>query len=160
MATNYTERKWEVQLEWSQVYRQEPRRMEKICRQPMFLMELRTFLLLLLLLLLEERVKSISSIFRFSMTSGALKCVLFNSTNIISDNELGTKIQEFQYRVWVWFQRLNWLKKWLNVFFPSTLQTWNESSVSGFYYDTPFCVVTNVIAEWFTGITASNSIRV
>jgi hypothetical protein len=48
MATNYTERKWEAQLEWSQVYRQEPRRLEKICRQPMFLMELRTLLLLLL----------------------------------------------------------------------------------------------------------------
>jgi prolipoprotein diacylglyceryltransferase len=30
---------------------QEPRRLEKICRQPMFLMELRTLLLLLLLLL-------------------------------------------------------------------------------------------------------------
>jgi hypothetical protein len=49
MATNYTERKWEAQLEWSEVYRQEPRRLEKICRQPMFLMELRTLLLLLLL---------------------------------------------------------------------------------------------------------------
>jgi hypothetical protein len=52
MATNYTERKWEAQLEWSQVYRQEPRRLEKICRQPMFLMEISTLLLLLLLLLL------------------------------------------------------------------------------------------------------------
>jgi len=38
------------QLQWSQVYRQQPRRLEKICRQPMFLMELRTLLLLLLLL--------------------------------------------------------------------------------------------------------------
>jgi hypothetical protein len=37
---------WEAQLEWSQVYRQEPRRMEKICRQPMFLMELWTSLLI------------------------------------------------------------------------------------------------------------------
>jgi hypothetical protein len=36
-------------LEWSQVYRQEPRKLKKICRQPMFLMELRTLLLLLLL---------------------------------------------------------------------------------------------------------------
>jgi hypothetical protein len=42
---DYTERKWEAQLEWSQVYRQEPRRLEKICRQPMFLMKLRTLLL-------------------------------------------------------------------------------------------------------------------
>jgi hypothetical protein len=47
MATNYTEWKWEAQLAWSQVYRQEPRKLEKICRQPMFLMELRTLLLLL-----------------------------------------------------------------------------------------------------------------
>jgi hypothetical protein len=44
----HPERKWEAQLEWSQVYRQEPRRLEKICKQPMFLMELRTLLLLLL----------------------------------------------------------------------------------------------------------------
>jgi hypothetical protein len=40
MATNYTERKWEAQLEWSQVYRQEPRRLEKICRQPVSLMDI------------------------------------------------------------------------------------------------------------------------
>jgi hypothetical protein len=33
-------------LEWSQVYRQEPWRLEKICIEPMFLMELRTLLLL------------------------------------------------------------------------------------------------------------------
>jgi hypothetical protein len=46
MATNYTEWKWEAQLEWSQVYRQEPRRLEKICRQHMFLMELQALLLL------------------------------------------------------------------------------------------------------------------
>jgi hypothetical protein len=38
MVTNYTEWKWEAQLEWSQVYRQEPRRLEKICRQPLFLL--------------------------------------------------------------------------------------------------------------------------
>jgi hypothetical protein len=49
MVMNYTEWKGDAQLEWSQVYRQEPRRLEKICRQPMFLMELRTLLVLLLL---------------------------------------------------------------------------------------------------------------
>jgi hypothetical protein len=47
---SYTEWKWEAQLEWSQVYRQEPRRLEKIFRQLIFLMELWTLLLLLLLL--------------------------------------------------------------------------------------------------------------
>jgi hypothetical protein len=46
MAMNYAERKWEVQLEKSQVYRQEPRGLEKICRQPIFLMELWSLLLL------------------------------------------------------------------------------------------------------------------
>jgi hypothetical protein len=55
MATNYTEWKWEAQLEWSQVYRQEPRRLEKICSQPMFLMALRTLLLLLLLLITHPK---------------------------------------------------------------------------------------------------------
>jgi hypothetical protein len=46
---------WEAQLERSQVYRQKPRRLEKICRQAMFLMELWTLLLLLLLLLLSSK---------------------------------------------------------------------------------------------------------
>jgi hypothetical protein len=45
LGSHYTERKWEAQLKWSQVYRQEPRRLEKIYRQPIFLMELRTLLL-------------------------------------------------------------------------------------------------------------------
>jgi hypothetical protein len=61
LPTNYTEWKWEAQLEWSQVYRQELRRLEKICRQHMFLMELRTLLLLLLSMVLHKDLNSSSN---------------------------------------------------------------------------------------------------
>jgi hypothetical protein len=40
----------------------------------------------------EERVKYIFMHFLFFLPSGALNCVLSNSTNRISKNELGSKI--------------------------------------------------------------------